>query len=109
MGFAGVTAIEVSAAPVTVSCAVPLIFCDCVEVAVIVMGPPARTPVTTPLALIVATAVFDDIQFTVTGPVELSEKWPVAVNVCVAPVAIDDVAGATVIEINIGGAAVTDS
>ena len=87
----------------------PLIVGVCVEVAVIVMGPPAITPVATPAALIVATAGFDDIQFTATGPVELSEKWPVAVNVCVAPAAIDAVAGATVIEVNIGGAAVTDN
>jgi len=74
VGFGGVTAIEVSAAPVTVSCAVPLIFCDCVEVAVIVMGPPAESAEAAPVALIVAMASFDDIQFTVTGPVELSEK-----------------------------------
>lgn len=109
MGFTGVTAIEVSAAPVTVSCADPLIFCDCVEVAVIVMGPPAESAEATPDELIVAMAVFDDIQFSVTGPVELSEKCPVAVKVCVAPIAIVAVVGATVIEVKIGGAAVTDS
>jgi hypothetical protein len=78
--LAGVTAIETSVAPMTVSCAVPLIFCDCVDVAVIVAGPPGEIPNAVPEELIVATAVFDEVQFTVTGAVEPSEKWPVAVN-----------------------------
>ena len=65
------------------------------------------TPVATPVALIVAMAVFDDIQFTVTGAVELSEKWPVAMNVWVAPTVIEAGVGATVIETNVGAAAVT--
>ena len=53
----------------------------CVEVAVIVIGPPAATPEAMPAAVIVATAVFEEFQFTVMGPVELSEKCPVATNV----------------------------
>ena len=107
----GATVIEVSVGggAATVSCAAPLILCDCVEVAVIVIGPPARIPVATPVELIVATAVFAELQFTVTGPVELSEKWPVATNVCVAPTRIDAVRGATVIEVSVGAAAVTVS
>ena len=56
-------------------------FCDCVEVAVIVMGPPAVSAEATPFGLIVAMAVFDEDQLTVTGSDELSEKWPVATNV----------------------------
>jgi hypothetical protein len=53
--------------------------------------------------------MFDEVQFTVTGPDEPSEKWPVAVNVCVALTAIDAVGGATVMEVSVGGAAVTVS
>ena len=87
----------------------PLIVGVCVEVAVIVMGPPAVTPVATPVALIVATAVFDDIQFTATGPVELSEKWPVATKVWVAPTVIDAGVGATVIDVSVGAVDVTVS
>ena len=65
------------------------------------------TPVATPAALIVAMAVFDDIQFTATAPVELSEKWPVATNDWVAPTVIEADVGATVIEVSVGAAAVT--
>jgi len=81
----------------------------CVEVAVMVIGPPAETPDARPAALMVAMAMFEEVQFTVTAPDEPSEKCPVAVNVCVAPTAIDIVSGATVIEVSVGAAAVTVS
>ena len=92
----GATVIVCRAAPVTVSCAVPLIAPLVVEVAVIVMGPPAVTPVATPEALIVAMPVLDELQFTLTGLVVPSEKWPVAVNGCVRPAVTLVDAGATV-------------
>jgi hypothetical protein len=53
----------------------------CVEVAVMVIGPPAETPDASPAALIVAMALFEEVQFTVTAPDDPSEKCPVAVNV----------------------------
>jgi hypothetical protein len=84
-------------------------FGDCVEVAVMVMGPPAETPEATPAALMVAMARLDEPQFTVTEPDEPSEKWPVAVNGWVALTATDAVGGATVIDVRVGGAAVTVS
>jgi hypothetical protein len=79
----GATVIEVSvgAVVVTVSCAVPWMLGDCVEVAVMVIGPPAETPEARPAALIVAMAMFEEVQFTVTAPEDPSEKCPVAVNV----------------------------
>jgi hypothetical protein len=46
-----------------------------------VTGPPAETPEATPAALTVATALFEEVQFTVTVPDDPSEKCPVAVNV----------------------------
>jgi hypothetical protein len=52
-----------------------------VEVAVMVIGPPAETPDATPAALIVAMATFEEVQLTVTAPEDPSEKCPVAVNV----------------------------
>jgi len=103
----GATVIVCNVAAVTVSCAVPLIAALAVEVAVMVTGPPAFTPVATPEALIVAMAVFDDVQFTPTAPVVPSEKWPVAVNGCVSPAATLVEAGATVIVCSV--AAVTVS
>jgi hypothetical protein len=93
----GATVIVCSVAPVTVSCAVPLIAPLVVEVAVIVIGPPAFTPVATPAALIVTTVVSDDSQLTLTGAVVPSEKCPVAVNGCVNPAETVAEAGATVI------------
>ena len=59
----------------------PKIVDVCVDVAVIMIGPPAETPEATPAAVIVANAVFDEFHVTETGPVELSEKWPVATKV----------------------------
>jgi hypothetical protein len=54
---------------------VPLIVVVSVDVAVIVTGPPAVTPVATPVAgLIVAIAVLLEDHVTTTGPVDPSEK-----------------------------------
>ena len=76
---------------------------------VIVTGPPAAAPVANPLALIVATFVFDDAHVTllVRFCVELSVYFPVAVNCCVPPATIDGFAGVTPIDTNV--AAVTVS
>jgi hypothetical protein len=103
VGFAGVTAMETSTTgPVTVNCEVPFIAGVCVEVAVIVTGPPAVTPVATPVAaLIVAIAVFPEDHVTATGPVDPSEKCPVAVNACVTPATMEAVAGATVMDCSV--------
>ena len=74
LAVAGATVTVCSTAAVTVSCAVPEMLPFVVEVAVIVIGPPAVTPVATPEPLIVAIAVFDELQFTLTTPVVPSEK-----------------------------------
>src|SRR5260221_8103722 len=60
--LAGVTVIDVSAAAVTVSEAVPAM---APEVAVRVTGPPAFTPVATPLALAVAIVFSDEVHVAV--------------------------------------------
>jgi hypothetical protein len=93
----GATVIVCRTAAVTVSCAVPLIAPFVVEVAVIVIGPPAFTPVAVPDALIVAIVLSDDVQLTLTAPVVPSEKCPVAVNGCVNPAEMLADPGATVI------------
>ena len=81
---AGVTAMDDSVAPVTVSVAVPVLRVAG-SVAVIVIGPPAAFGVASPLnpaaLLIVATTVFDDVQVTddVNTLVVASEYVPVAI------------------------------
>jgi len=82
---AGLTAIDVNTAEVTVSCAVPAlpVFGS---VAVIVIGPPMAFEVANPLKpialLIVAPPVFDEIQVTddVRSCLVRSVKIPVAIN-----------------------------
>jgi methylglyoxal synthase len=102
-GFAGVTAIDCSVAAVTVSKVDPLIEDD---VAVIVEVP-TPAPVARPAALIVAVVVVPDDQVTVDVRfcVVPSLNVPVAVNCCVAPLAIDGFAGVTAIDCSV--AAVT--
>jgi hypothetical protein len=104
-GFAGVTAIDCNVAAVTVSKVEPLIGED---VAVIVEVP-TPAPVARPAALIVAVVVVPDDQLTfdVRLCVEPSLNVPVAVNCCVAPLAIDGFAGVTAIDCSV--AAVTVS
>jgi hypothetical protein len=104
----GLTVIEVSAAGVTVSEAVPVIV---PEVAVIVTGPPTATPVAKPALLIVAVAVAEELQFTlpVMFCVLLSVKVPVAVYCWVLPFAIELLAGATAIETSPGPLTVSEA
>ena len=90
-----------------VSEAVPKIFELAVEVAVMVTGPPARTPVATPEELIVAMLVLEESQFTGTAPMVPSENVPVAVKVCVRPAVTLGEAGVTAIDTSV--AAVTVS
>jgi hypothetical protein len=104
-GFAGVTAIDCSVAAVTVRVVEPLIAPD---VALIVEFP-TPAPVASPAALIVAVVVVPELHATVLVRfwVVPSLKVPVAVNCCVAPLAIEGFAGATAIDCNV--AAVTVS
>jgi hypothetical protein len=102
--LAGVTAIETSAAGLTVSVAVPLIE---PEEAVIV-DVPTLTLVARPPAAIVATEVVDEPQVAVLVRfcVLPSLYVPVAVNCWVVPLAIDAVLGVTAIEVSTGAVTV---
>ena len=102
-GFAGVTAIDCSVAAVTVSKVDPLMDDD---VAVIVEVP-TPAPLARPVVLIVAVVVVPEDQVTldVRFCVEPSLNVPVAVNCCVAPLAIDGFGGVTAIDCSV--AAVT--
>ena len=104
-GFVGAIAIDCSVAAVTVSKVEPEIDDD---VAVIVEVP-TPAPVASPAALIVAVVVVPEDQVTldVTFCVVPSLNVPVAVNCCVAPLAIDGFAGVTAIDCSV--AAVTVS
>ena len=101
----GAISISVNTAAVTVSVALPL---TDPEVAVIVADP-AATPVARPVALIVAKFVALDVQLTllVMSVVLPSEKIPFATNACVCPVAIEAVAGVTVIDVSCAAVTVT--
>ncbi len=92
----GVTAIETSVAPVTVSVAVPLTE---PEVAVIVEVP-EPTPLPTPAEVMVATPVeeLDQVKL-VNSCVLPSSKLPTALNCRVVPAAIDCVPGVTAIDV----------
>ena len=70
---------------------------------------PGPTSLARPAASIVATSGSDDVQATevVRSCVEASEKVPVAVNGCVAPLATVGLAGVTAIEASTGGATVS--
>jgi hypothetical protein len=94
--FAGVTASDTNTGAVTVRLAEPPIAC---EVAWIVVLPTA-TAVAKPALVIVATAVFVDVQVTelVRFRVPPSLKSPMAVNCCFTPFAIEILAGVTVME-----------
>src|SRR5260370_295595 len=106
--LAGVTVIDVSAAAVTVSEAVPAM---APEVAVRVTGPPAFTPVATPLALTVAIVLSDEVHVAVLVRfcVVPSEKCPVALNGAVFPTATDVLAGATVIDVSAAAVTVSEA
>ena len=104
-GFAGVTAIDCSVAAVTVSKVEPLIAPD----VALIVEVPTPAPVARPAALMVAVAVVPEDQVTldVRFCVVPSLNVPVAMNCCVAPLAIDGFAGVTVIDCSV--AAVTVS
>jgi len=97
--LAGVTAIETNTGAVTVRLVEPPIPPEVAWIVVL----PAATPVAKPALVIVATAVFDEVQVTelVRFAVLPSLKTPVAVNCCVKPLARDPFAGATAIDTNI--------
>src|ERR1700678_977327 len=104
-GFAGVTAIDCSVAAVTVSKVDPLMDDD---VAVIVEVP-TPAPLARPVVLIVAVVVVPEDQVTldVRFCVEPSLNVPVAVNCCVAPLAIDGFAGVTAIDCSVSAVTVS--
>src|SRR5882724_6648844 len=104
-GVAGVTAIDRSVAgvpsAVTVSVAVPVTPPLAAEMTVV----PAATAVASPPAEIVAVAVIADLQVALDemSLVVLSLKVPIATNGCVAPTAMDSLAGVTAIETSVFG------
>ena len=97
-GFAGVTVIDTSSGGVTVRVVEPAMEPEVAEIAVV----PVPTPVASPSAVIVPTAVFVEFQFTrvVRFWVLPSLYVPVAVNCCVAPLAMEGFVGVTAIETN---------
>jgi len=99
-GFAGVTAIEASAGPVTVSVVFPVTLPDFA----VIVEVPTVTPVATPPVVIVATAGVPEVHVTlpVITAVLLSEYVAVATNAWVRPFAIDGLAGVTAIDANVG-------
>lgn len=92
-GFAGVTAIDCSAAVVTVSTVEP----DLPLNVALMLLVPTPAPVAKPPEVIVATDVVADAHVTcaVRFCVLLSVNVPVAANCCVVPFAIDGFAGVT--------------
>jgi hypothetical protein len=108
-GVGGVTAIETSAAAVTVSTVDPLID---PEVAVMLAVPSATVvaiPIVEPVLLIVATLVVSELHCTVVVMFCMlpSVYVPVAVNCCVAPSGSVGIAGVTAIDTNVAGVTVT--
>jgi hypothetical protein len=105
LGFAGVTAMETSAADCTVSVAFPVTVPEVAETVVV----PTATAVASPLAAIVAVAVLDDAHVTVVVRfcVERSVYVPVAVNCCVRPFATVGLAGVTAMETSVAGCTVS--
>jgi hypothetical protein len=105
LGLAGVTAMETSAAPVTVSVVFPVMLPEVAEIVVV----PAATVVARPPAAIVAVVVLDDAQVAVAvrSCVEPSVSVPVAVNCCVSPLATLAFAGVTAMETSAAGITVS--
>lgn len=97
-GLAGVTAMDTRVAGLTVKVVVPETAPAAVETVAVIVVVPTAVPVASPLLLIVATAVFDERQEAdrVRSCVELSEKFPVAVNCCFVPLAMIGSAGVIV-------------
>jgi hypothetical protein len=107
--FAGVTAMEVTVALVTVSVAVPEIGPDGDVALAVIVVVPAVEPKTVPFVgivlLIEATVGEDEVQFTVLVMfcVLPSAKVPVAVNEVAVVAAIDMLGGFTAIDVKGGG------
>lgn len=99
VGLAGVTAIELSAATVNVVDPEML-----PEVAVMVVEPKA-TPVASPVLLMVATFISDELHVAdvVRSRVDLFEKVPMAANCRVVPTAMLGLAGVIEIDTKVGG------
>src|SRR6266851_4058746 len=103
-GFAGVTAMEVSVAGVTVSSVEPLMLPLVAEIVEV----PTPTAVASPVLLIVATVPVPEAHTALLSTcVELSLNVPVAVNCCVAPLVIDGFAGVTAMEVSVAGVTVS--
>jgi hypothetical protein len=103
VAVAGVTAIELKGAAVTVRVAEP----DLVPDVAVIVAVPADTPVATPGDATVANEVLPEVQVTLEliSTVVPSEKVPVATRVLVRPATTVAVAGVTAIELKV--AAVT--
>jgi hypothetical protein len=82
---------------------VPEIFDVGVNNDAVISVEPVAIPYVRPVLDIVATLVFDELQVTelVKSRVVLSEYVPVAINCCVAPIAILGLAGVTAIEVSV--------
>src|SRR6516165_10587894 len=106
LGFAGVTAMDVSAGRSTVSVVFPTTLptgqAPAAGIAEMVVVPVA-TVVARPVALTVAAVVSDEAQVTaaVRSWVELLENVPVAVNCCVRPSGTLGFGGATAMEVRV--------
>ena len=110
-GLAGVTAIEASVAAVTVSTSIGDVTPARLAVMLLVPTPtPVATPPPVPL-VIVAVVVVPEVHATlvVMFAVVASLYVPVAVNCCVAPLAIDGLAGVTAIEASVAAVTVSTS
>src|SRR5207245_10319230 len=94
-GFAGVTAIDTSAAGVTVSSVEPVMLPLVAEIVEV----PAPTVVASPVLLMVATVAVPEAHTALASTcVELSLNVPVAVNCCVSPLATEGFAAVTAID-----------
>ena len=100
VGLTGVTAIDCSVAAVTVNTSAGDVTPLSAAVMLLV---PTPTPVASPPAVMVATVVVAEFQLTdaVMFAVLLSLYVPVAVNCCVAPLAIVGLTGVTAIDCSV--------
>ena len=104
LGLAGVTAIAVSVAPVTLSVAVPVTEPDFALIVVVPTPVPVAFPEESTTAMLVAA---DDHVAEVSTCVLPSSKEPVAVNCCWVPTAIVAGEGLTAIESSLAGTTVS--
>ena len=103
--FAGVTASETKVAPVTVKDAVPVTDPD----ATVMVALPVPRLLASPFEFTVATALDPEDHVTdVSGCVLPSSKFPIALNCCAVPSAIEAVAGLTVIDVRCAATTVSN-